>query len=198
MSLNSPDQEDTTLYSVVVNRERQYSIWPDYKELPPGWESTGKVGTKAESLAYIKEVWRDMTPLSLVQNAGVATDRPTFPSSDPPAPLQKSLVDRLCEGDHAVEVSPRPRTAQMFKDALDRNYFHLKFTQTQGGTDLGISLDREHSDLGSADFERGEGNVHVEGNLTLDYVKVKCMADIDLSTLKGTGHLAKCAEVSAS
>jgi hypothetical protein len=25
----------------------------------------------------------------------------------------------------------------------------------------------------------------------LDYVKVKCIADIDLSTLEGTGHLVK-------
>ena len=30
------DDEDTT-FEVVINHEEQYSIWPDYKEIPPGW-----------------------------------------------------------------------------------------------------------------------------------------------------------------
>lgn len=29
------------------------------------WTDVGKSGTKAECLAYIKEVWTDMRPLSL-------------------------------------------------------------------------------------------------------------------------------------
>ena len=33
------------------------------------------------------------------------------------------------------------------------------------------------------------GTVHLEGGLTLDYVKVRCIADIDLTTLAGQGHL---------
>jgi MbtH protein len=59
------DEEDTTIYQVVVNHEEQYSIWPADRELPLGWQSAGKTGTKAECLDYIKEVWTDMRPLSL-------------------------------------------------------------------------------------------------------------------------------------
>jgi MbtH protein len=59
------EREDTTTYRVVVNGEEQYSIWPDYKEIPAGWRDVGKQGTKAECLAYIKEVWTDMRPASL-------------------------------------------------------------------------------------------------------------------------------------
>ena len=59
------DEEDTTIYKVVVNSEEQYSIWPEYRENALGWRDVGKVGTKAECLAYIKEVWTDMRPLSL-------------------------------------------------------------------------------------------------------------------------------------
>ena len=59
------EQEDTTIYNVVVNHEEQYSIWPAYRELPLGWSNTGKSGLKSECLAYIKEVWTDMRPLSL-------------------------------------------------------------------------------------------------------------------------------------
>ena len=59
------DQEDTRMYAVVVNQEEQYSIWPDGKALPNGWQAAGKNGTKAECLAWVKEVWTDMTPTSL-------------------------------------------------------------------------------------------------------------------------------------
>jgi MbtH protein len=52
-------------YTVVVNQEEQYSIWPSYKEIPVGWRAAGKEGTKDECLAYIAEVWTDMRPLSL-------------------------------------------------------------------------------------------------------------------------------------
>ena len=59
------DAEDKTIYKVVVNHEEQYSIWPVDRENPLGWRDVGKTGTKAECLAYIKEVWTDMRPLGL-------------------------------------------------------------------------------------------------------------------------------------
>jgi MbtH protein len=63
MSYN--EQEDTTIYAVVVNHEEQYSIWPAGRDLPLGWKTVGKQGSKEECLAYIEEVWTDMRPLSL-------------------------------------------------------------------------------------------------------------------------------------
>jgi len=57
--------EDKTIYKVVLNHEEQYSIWPADRENPAGWRDDGKKGSKAECLAYIKEVWTDMRPLSL-------------------------------------------------------------------------------------------------------------------------------------
>lgn len=59
------EDEDTTIYLVVVNDEEQYSIWPEYKEMPIGWKTVGKSGPKQECLDYIKYVWTDMRPLSL-------------------------------------------------------------------------------------------------------------------------------------
>lgn len=59
------EKEDTTLYKVVVNHEEQYSIWPAERENPKGWKDAGKSGLKDECLAYVKEVWTDMRPLSL-------------------------------------------------------------------------------------------------------------------------------------
>jgi MbtH protein len=59
------DREDKTIYTVVMNHDEQYSIWPADREIPLGWNDVGKTGTKAEVLAYIEEVWTDMRPLSL-------------------------------------------------------------------------------------------------------------------------------------
>lgn len=59
------EEDEQAIYKVVVNHEDQYSIWPDYKEIPNGWRAVGKTGHKPECLAYIKEVWTDMRPLSL-------------------------------------------------------------------------------------------------------------------------------------
>ena len=59
------EKEDTTIYKVVVNHEEQYSIWPAERENPNGWKDAGKSGLKDECLAYVKEVWTDMRPLSL-------------------------------------------------------------------------------------------------------------------------------------
>lgn len=193
MSWSDPDREDTTIYKVVVNHEEQYSIWPEYKANPLGWRDAGKTGPKQECLAYIKEVWTDMRPLSLrkkMEEFAKNPPPPPPPPPDPNAPREKSLVQRLCEGEHAVEVGLRPeKTVRLLKEAIDRDYVQIRFTQTKGGTELGFRLDRSASDFSNADFENGTGTAHVEGNLTLDYVKVKCVADIDLTTLAGSGRL---------
>jgi len=59
------EENDATLYKVVVNHEEQYSIWPNERENPLGWNDAGMSGPKDKCLAYIKEVWTDMRPLSL-------------------------------------------------------------------------------------------------------------------------------------
>ncbi|HEU5378328.1 MAG TPA: MbtH family protein [Ktedonobacteraceae bacterium] len=63
--MSREDFEDITIYKVVVNQEEQYSIWPADRDNPLGWNDAGKSGSKPECLAYIKEVWTDMRPLSL-------------------------------------------------------------------------------------------------------------------------------------
>lgn len=60
------EDQDSTVYDVVVNDEESYSIWPSHKEeLPAGWRKTGKTGSKQECLDYVNEVWTDMRPKSL-------------------------------------------------------------------------------------------------------------------------------------
>jgi MbtH protein len=61
------DEQDTALYSVVVNDEDQYSIWLTDREIPAGWHAVGFTGPKDECLAHIDRVWTDMRPRSLRQ-----------------------------------------------------------------------------------------------------------------------------------
>ncbi|NKC14128.1 MAG: MbtH family NRPS accessory protein [Gammaproteobacteria bacterium] len=59
---------------VVINSEEQYSIWPAKRELPLGWNAVGERGPKEKCLAYIKEIWTDMRPLSLRKAMDAAGD----------------------------------------------------------------------------------------------------------------------------
>lgn len=65
---------DDVVYTVVINDEEQYSIWPSYRAVPAGWREAGKRGAKADCLAYIETVWTDMRPASLRRHMdGVAS-----------------------------------------------------------------------------------------------------------------------------
>ena len=73
--MNTEEKEDNTIYKVVLNHEEQYSLWAADRENPLGWRDAGKVGPKAECLAYIKEVWTDMRPLSLRKKMAEAASK---------------------------------------------------------------------------------------------------------------------------
>ena len=65
MSEQIEHEENENLFSVVINHEGQYSIWPLGKEIPTGWKKEGKTGSKNQCLEYINQVWTDITPQSL-------------------------------------------------------------------------------------------------------------------------------------
>jgi hypothetical protein len=109
------------------------------------------------------------------------------------------LPYKLSKGDHKVIYRPiRDDARGELKAAIDRKYVHVKFTETRGGTELGFPLDEERSDLSQADWETGAGTVRLVGELNLDGVPVRCVADIDLATVEGTGHLEILEETAAS
>ena len=99
------------------------------------------------------------------------------------------LVQKLTK-EQDIEASLRPEpTLEYFKAAVDRGYVHVKFIHTRGGTELGVRIDPERSDLSGANWQDGTGSIRIAGELILDYVRVRCHATIDLATLKGTGYL---------
>ena len=100
------------------------------------------------------------------------------------------LTERLTVEQPIVMGGADPTVEELHNRTGEMGYVLVKFTQTRGGTELGFPLDRAATDLSRANFDEGTGAVHVEGYLVLNDDSVRCIADIDLTTLKGTGRLA--------
>jgi hypothetical protein len=101
------------------------------------------------------------------------------------------LVEFLCKGDHPVEATLREKTREAMKEAIALGHVPIKFTDTRGGTELVVPLDRNRSDVRALESNNGSAEIRVVGDLTLDYVRVTCVARIDLATLEGEGHLER-------
>jgi MbtH protein len=53
-------------FLVLVNAEKQYSLWPALVDVPGGWETVHGRDTRQNCLDYIEKHWTDMRPASLV------------------------------------------------------------------------------------------------------------------------------------
>lgn len=100
------------------------------------------------------------------------------------------LTERLTVDQPVIMGGTDPTVDELRDRTGEMGYVLVKFTETRGGTELSFPLDRDKSDISKADFGSGTGTVHVEGNLILNGDPVRCIADLDLATLKGTGRLA--------
>jgi len=61
---NPFDDQDGT-FLVLVNGEDQYSLWPAFAEVPPGWTVVLAAGTRVDAQSYVEANWTDMRPRSL-------------------------------------------------------------------------------------------------------------------------------------
>jgi hypothetical protein len=95
------------------------------------------------------------------------------------------LVERLTK-EHKIECARPEKNVEALKECIDRDYVHVMFKAT--GTELGVQLYRPECNL-DAEYENAKGKIHIVGGLTLNYDKVKCIADVDLSTCEGKGYL---------
>jgi hypothetical protein len=99
------------------------------------------------------------------------------------------LTERLTVEQPLVMGGTDPAVGELRERTGEMGYVLVRFTETRGGTELGFPLDRDATDISGANFDDGTGSVHVEGHLILNGDPVRCIADIDVATLKGTGRL---------
>jgi uncharacterized protein YbdZ (MbtH family) len=186
------EDDDSRVYSVVVNDEEQYSIWPRERTLPKGWRGAGFEGVLSACLEHIERVWTDMRPLSLRRylESQAHDTRPSAESREPNFPPE-NLVERLCRGEQSVKVglrsTPDPRGVEA---AVQRGHLHLEFTGTQGGTNVGIQIDPTQTTLDAA-FLAGSGRARIVGSFVLDFVPLTCVAEIDGRTLSGVARVRR-------
>ena len=65
--MTNPFDDPEGIFSVLVNDEMQYSLWPTFAHVPPGWTVVLADKSRDECMAYIEETWTDMRPRSLVE-----------------------------------------------------------------------------------------------------------------------------------
>lgn len=100
------------------------------------------------------------------------------------------LVKQLLDGKHPIAFEPRTEKYSELKERLvEMKFVFVKFMDTMGETEIGINVDEDLTNLESADFVKGTGNIHVAGTCELNYHIVKCIVDVNLKTKQGTAHL---------
>ncbi|NLG45049.1 MbtH family protein [Gordonia sp. (in: high G+C Gram-positive bacteria)] len=72
MSTNPFDDTDGT-FLVLVNHERQHSLWPEFAPVPNGWTRVFGPDGHRECLDYVEVNWTDMRPASLVESMSRAS-----------------------------------------------------------------------------------------------------------------------------
>jgi MbtH protein len=81
--MTNPFEDENGTYIVLINDEGQYSLWPDFIDVPAGWTTVQEAASRQTCLDYINQNWSDMRPRSLINmmNASSASNRKSQPSS---------------------------------------------------------------------------------------------------------------------
>lgn len=101
------------------------------------------------------------------------------------------LVERLSTTQRVEAGGPDPTAEDLRRRVQDLKYAFIRFPSTEGGTDLGMTVDEYATRTDGADFGAATGTVHIEGTLQLDFENLRCVADLDLATLSGEGRLVR-------
>ena len=62
----NPFEDPDGTYLVLVNDERQHSLWPEFIDVPAGWTAVHGPDSRQACLDYVERNWTDMRPKSLI------------------------------------------------------------------------------------------------------------------------------------
>jgi MbtH protein len=65
--MTNPFENPDGVYLVLVNDENQHSLWPEFAEVPAGWQVVHGPESRQSCLDYVERSWTDMRPKSLVE-----------------------------------------------------------------------------------------------------------------------------------
>jgi MbtH protein len=71
-------EEENGTYVALINDEGQYSLWPNFIEIPAGWTVDRGPGSRQACLDHINQHCTDMRPRSLSILASATSQRKTL------------------------------------------------------------------------------------------------------------------------
>lgn len=93
MATNPFENEDAR-YSVVINNEGQYSLWPTFAAVPAGWDVVFGEHGRQECLSFVEKNWTDMRPKSLIADMEARAPS-SHPAGRPPRNAAEATLCRL-------------------------------------------------------------------------------------------------------
>lgn len=57
--------DESISFAILINDERQYSIWPETLPVPQGWQRTQGPLSRQECMDWLAHHWTDLRPHSL-------------------------------------------------------------------------------------------------------------------------------------
>ncbi len=72
--MDNPFDREEGSFLVLVNAEGQYSLWPEFRDVPVGWRIAHPAAGRQVCLDWIEAHWVTLRPQA-----------PTAPTRDPPA-----------------------------------------------------------------------------------------------------------------
>jgi MbtH protein len=68
--MTNPFEDEAGRYYALVNDEGQFSLWPAFADVPPGWTVAHGEDTRGSCLDFVEKKWTDMRPVSLIKQMG--------------------------------------------------------------------------------------------------------------------------------
>lgn len=64
--MSNPFDDHNGTFLVLINDEKQYSLWPSFVHVPLGWRTVHGPDVRQVCLDYVEANWTDMRPKSLI------------------------------------------------------------------------------------------------------------------------------------
>ncbi|RSN20159.1 MbtH family protein [Streptomyces sp. WAC 05977] len=63
--MENPFDDEKAIFRVLVNRQGQHSLWPEFLTEPDGWEVVHGPAARSDCFAYVEKTWTDLRPAGL-------------------------------------------------------------------------------------------------------------------------------------
>lgn len=68
--MTNPFDDQEGRFLVLRNDEDQHSLWPEFVDIPEGWQPVFGADSREACLEYVERNWTDLRPRSLRERLG--------------------------------------------------------------------------------------------------------------------------------